>query len=294
MTLILRIKGKINNPNAPKLIKYDPIENSIGSLFLWDAGRQPFSVTPANGTVLPNLLDDFDNATGKAFEVTKGTASVNNDYAKIELTQKKALHFIVSQTYPTDIPGEAFWGVLGDSALMAHIYDQIVNNPNLYISFWIQGTRKGKDRSGKFGPMLSYVRDNNSNSVFYMTSKESKPAVSANSTSVSKLQNVAGTVDAFLSPNAHQMNVRGYSFQPVYPDSRFFLGSGIFGPWSTELALNESPSFALYRIYIEDLKLSGRTFAEVKAIDDAEFEKAFNVGGRFYGDTWSDPATILP
>lgn len=294
MTLILRIKDKINNPNAPKLVKYDPIENNSGSLFLWDAGRQPFTMIPSSGTVLPNLLDDYSNASGKAFVVSKGSASVNNDYAKIELTQKKALHFIVSQTYPTDISGEAFWGVLGDNALMAHVYDQIVNNPNLYISFWIRGTRKGKDRGGKFGPMLSYVRDNNSNSVFYMTSKESKPAVSANSTSVSKMQNVTGTVDAFLLPNAHQMNVRGYSFQPVYPDSRFFIGSGIYGPWSTELSLNESPSYALYRIYVEDLKLSGRTFAEVKAIDDAEFEKAFAVGGRFYGDTWSDPVSVLP
>lgn len=292
MTLIIKINGKINNPNAPKLIKYDPVESQTGSLFLWDAVKNP--VTNVNsGTTLPNIFEDFESAIGKNFIIQKGLSSVNNDYAKAELTAKGALHFIVSQTYPSDIPGEAFWGVLGDSALMAHIYDQIVNNPNLYISFWIRGTRKGKDRSGKFGPMLSYVRDNNSNSVFYMTSKESKPAVSANSTSVSKLQNVNGTVDAFLSPNVHQMNIRGYSFQPVYPDSRFFLGSGIFGPWSTELALNESPSFALYRIYVEDLKLSGRTFAEVKAIDDAEFEKAFAVNGRFYNDTWSDPASVL-
>lgn len=294
MSLILRMKTEIDNPNAPKLIKYDPIEDSNGSLFLWDAGRQPFSVTPANGTVLPNLLDDFDNAAGKAFVVSKGSATVNNDYANIELTQKKALHFIVSQTYPNDIPGEAFWGILGDSALMAHIYAQIINNPNLYISFWIRGTRKGQDRSGKFGPMLSYVKDNNTNSAFYMTSKNLKPEVANGSISVSNLPNYLGASDSFLANNSFQMNIRSYNYQPVNPDSRFFLGSGIYGPWSTELALNESPSYALYRIYIEDLKLSGRTFEQVKAIDDAEFAKAFGSGGRFSGDTWSNPASVLP
>ncbi len=40
--------------------------------------------------------------------------------------------------------------------------------------------------------------------------------------------------------------------------------------------------------------LVARTFDQVRAIDEAEHTKAFGVGGRFYGDTWSDPATLLP
>ncbi|WP_171495393.1 hypothetical protein, partial [Acinetobacter soli] len=72
------------------------------------------------------------------------------------------------------------------------------------------------------------------------------------------------------------------------------IGNGRLSPYNQAQILNDVPSLIIYRIYIEDLNASGRTFAEVKAIDDAEFEKAFAVGGRFYGDTWSDPATILP
>lgn len=67
-------------------------------------------------------------------------------------------------------------------------------------------------------------------------------------------------------------------------------------PWSgvASQALNSSPSYVLYRVYIEDLSLSGRTYEQVKSIDDAEHAKAFGIGGRFHGDTWSNPATLLP
>ena len=292
MTLILRIKGKINNPNAPKLIEYDPIESKNGSIFLWDAGRQRLSNID-NGAVVPNIFEDYAGALGKSFSIQKGVASENDSYARVELTGKGALHFMVSQNYPSAISGEAFWGVLANADLRQKLYSEISNNPDIYLSFWIRGTRKGQSRSGKFGPMLSYVRDNASNFATYMTSKNSKPEVAAGSTSISKL-NIGATENAFLAPNYHQVNIKSFSYTGITEDSRLFLGSGLFGPWSSEIALNESPSFAVYRIYIEDLKLSGRTFEQVKAIDDAEFEKAFAIGGRFNGDTWSDPASILP
>ena len=53
-------------------------------------------------------------------------------------------------------------------------------------------------------------------------------------------------------------------------------------------------SRAFYLSYIEDLTVSGRTFAQVNAIDAAAFAAAFGVGGRYAGDTWTNPETWTP
>lgn len=53
------------------------------------------------------------------------------------------------------------------------------------------------------------------------------------------------------------------------------------------------PSHVLYRFYIEDLTVSGRTYAQVDALDYAEYTKqVLTAGGRYHDDTWSDPATV--
>jgi hypothetical protein len=43
----------------------------------------------------------------------------------------------------------------------------------------------------------------------------------------------------------------------------------------------------LYRLYIENLTVSGRTWAEVDAIDYALYQAAFGAGGRFADDTFT-------
>lgn len=56
---------------------------------------------------------------------------------------------------------------------------------------------------------------------------------------------------------------------------------------------NKAASRVLYRWYLEDLTVSGRTYAEVLAADYALYQQAFGVGGRYYGDTLpTDPSTI--
>jgi hypothetical protein len=55
------------------------------------------------------------------------------------------------------------------------------------------------------------------------------------------------------------------------------------------------PSVVDYRAYVEDLDLSGRTYAQVDNIDFGLYNKAFAVGGRLYGDTTpSNPNVVYP
>lgn len=52
------------------------------------------------------------------------------------------------------------------------------------------------------------------------------------------------------------------------------------------------PSHIFYRFYIEDLTVSGRSYATVDALDLALFTAAFAAGGRYYNDTFTSPSTI--
>lgn len=76
----------------------------------------------------------------------------------------------------------------------------------------------------------------------------------------------------------------------AYQDLFCFGGVPSVGPFSA--AVNKGGSHILYRCYLEDLTVSGRTYEQVKAIDDALFAAAFSSGGKFYGDTYTDPATL--
>jgi hypothetical protein len=58
-----------------------------------------------------------------------------------------------------------------------------------------------------------------------------------------------------------------------------------FGVADLACLVNVAPSGVLYRVYLEDFTVSGRTYSEVEAADLAEFATAFGVGGRYAGDT---------
>lgn len=291
--MILQCKGTITDQNAPFLALYDDIESKTGSLFLWDAQLSNLSTLPAIGQPLPNVLSAFNHAADKDFTFIKGDSASTDAYAKRELTAKGALHFIVSQAFAETIVGRAFFGIQANAALQAELFNKIMGgSPNIYFSIWQRVTRISQNRGGYYGPMIAYGPNTN-NFAFYMQSKQNNLAVGSGSISESKLGTSAVQSSA-LAPNLVKANVKSFSGTGVTASTPLQIGSGVMLPWNASQAQNESPSFAVYRIYIEDLSLSGRTYEQVKAIDDAEHTKAFAPGGRFYGDTWSDPATILP
>ena len=292
--LILTVDTVFNNPDAPYLSIFDPIENRNGSIYLWDAGKQTDTTVLGNGNDLPNLLDSLNSiANGKSLTQVK---PADTSYLRSEKTTKGGLHLIASQAKEAAISGELFVGALADSDLLSYLYNKtmVEANPNIYISIWSKITRAAPNNAGKYGPMFIYTQGNTNNFVMYKQSRQVVIEKSSSSTSVSKT-NLSAIDNASVGlANYDQVNLKGYFGSGVSSNSRFFLGTGTIGPYGDSFSRNNSPSYIVYRVYIEDLNLSGRTFAEVKAIDDAEFEKAFAVGGRFYNDTWSDPATILP
>lgn len=289
MTMILQCKGTITDQNAPFLALYDDIESKAGSLFLWDAGLSS-EHSIETGTTLENLLQAYQLASDKAFSVAVGSSAAQSALSTKQLTSKGGLHFITSQAYSGEAySGEVFSGIRANAALRTYLAG--LANPNLYVSMWTCVTRKAKGQAGKQAPLLSYAQTT-SNYLMYLQSVQSQMALSGVSTS--KLNKIATSDDVVGVPNYYQGNVTSKSGTGVTASTALTIGSGHYNPFSSITSLNEAPSFILYRVYIEDLSLSGRTYEQVKAIDDAEFAKAFGVGGRFYGDTWSNPSTVLP
>lgn len=300
MTLILRMKGKINNVNAPKLVLHDPIEDRVGSLFLWDAALSPISST-AKFTELPNLLSEYGDNSNNLFEImTYGATLPDNNYIRTELTNKGGIHFIVSQSAVTDKTVTDGFYLQPEAELAQKLLDRILtNSANLFVSIWTNHTRK-VDRNDGLGGIMFWLANNTTNQVFAMNQAQAKPTGTLGTLkySESKLNLNSKSAEIVNKPNNYQFVIDKYVGTAPNISQRLRIGSGILQPYSggivTNQAINATPSYIVYRVYIEDLNLSGRTFEEVKAIDDAEHAKAFANGGRFYDDTWSDPVTSLP
>lgn len=297
MALVLRLKEEINNPNAPYLIKYDPIESRNGSLFLWDAGLNPLSGTPAIDATIPNLLSEYTPSTGKSLVLKRGLFSETNHnaYIRRELTSKGGMHFIVAQAYSgaTNVPIHNT--LQANSELQEALRSNVMGaNPNLFISIWQRLTRVAPEDSSIGTSAYLSTPAGKSDFAFYKDVRFQNFTVSSNSVATSFINKTDIDPTAIGLSNKHVMNIKGKAGAGVLEDTQArFVIAGFDGPWGGQY-VNKSPSVIVYRIYVEDLTLSGRTYAQVKAIDDAEFAKAFAEGGRFYGDTWSNPATVLP
>ena len=71
-------------------------------------------------------------------------------------------------------------------------------------------------------------------------------------------------------------------------------GSAVIDPTSGSGSKDKAASWKLYRFYLEDLTVSGRTYAEVDAMDNALYtQEVLTPGGRYYGDTQTSVSTIL-
>jgi hypothetical protein len=68
-------------------------------------------------------------------------------------------------------------------------------------------------------------------------------------------------------------------------------GAGALGPWASQFT-NKMGSWIFYRLYMEDLTASGRTWAQVDAVDKALYDSARGPGGRYNSDTFTAPGSF--
>lgn len=96
-------------------------------------------------------------------------------------------------------------------------------------------------------------------------------------TAAEAITNNRGKIFGWGSPSSHMTGQYGATFAPS-SGANPYVNPG---------------AFLFYRAYIEDLTVSGRSYAAVDALDYAEYTKQVTTaGGRYYADTYTDPATI--
>lgn len=298
MGKIIRLNGvTLTDSSAPKILERDGIE-SAGSLFLFDGAHESatFSGVPDANATIPNVLANkageligSGDASSLAFIVNG--KSVDSANFKTERTGKGGIHGIVTQSGSQT--GLNAFTIKAPVLVRDYIYANRVEH-QFYFSLWSRTTRLGIAASN-YAPQAPFFLAPNTTNLFFHFQAGVSGAGPIGAQRIGwknmpltndYVADVPAPFDRFASAGVHGVTGTGQ----VATDHLLF-GVGNFGAWES-FNRNKCASRIIYRAYAEDLTASGRTYAEVEAIDYALFQTAFAPGGKFYGDTYTDPATL--
>ena len=299
MAKLLRLHGvTLTDVTAPKIVMRDKIESS-GSLMLFDGNHEfgGFAGLPIIDALVPNALSNLSKAltggVGADLDFKVKTARPNSAQFKSERTPKGGIHGIVTQgggqtaaeSYSLDGPKAV------SDYILAHPTHQY------YFSLWSLITRAGLASSAAQSPFhFTNGLGATTNHLFHMQGGVPSPGF-ASAPSFRGVKAVPTYTDhtggSIVVPMKRfgSIGVQGFVGNAPIAADRIQLGVGTFGGWNS-LNFNVCPSRIIYRAYAEDLTASGRTYAEVEALDYALFLEAFAPGGKFYGDTFTVPSTL--
>lgn len=271
---------------------------TTGSLLLVDPMHEadPWAAgVPLNGTRLPNIAAaQAKQLVGSSMEVRPqfmiGGAGLDAAYTKIERTGKGGLHGIISQTTVAVDRGFRL-------AFPAAILDYMQNNPthDWYASIWYKTTRTTGATADSSTPFISGKGAASSASSGYdyaFRSRITRPNASSDTLGVRPGftgTDVLGNMLRTTGSNGYSGTLPATDAQAGSVAQWGHTAGGLLHGQSNSV-LNNFPSFVLYRMYLEDLQVSGRTYAQVDALDLSLYTKAMETaGGRYYSDTFTAP-----
>lgn len=295
MGLKLTIPGAAFTDTSLPILRNDPILVP-GSLLLLDFGRDYTLApgTPANGATLGNIA--WQEALATIGSGTEATAKATFTHTLtgvsaqgiVERSTKGGVHVITSQTVMDSNGGAGRHGAITiPNIVRDHIFANIPSR-SLYTSVWGRFTRlstQATDSIAHFASIASPV----SNYLGFLYKgaqwfpQSSTGFVGQRSVPASE---ALGNFYAAGAQNAWNGTKPGTA---ASCEGVFWLGArGVYEGFQR----NKANSGVIYRIYMEDLTASGRSFATVDAADKAMYDIAFGTGGRFNGDTYTNPSTI--
>jgi hypothetical protein len=287
---------------------FDPVAPLVGGMILIDPMHpvNPWAAgVPANAAEVPNLLAaqaaPIVGLSASVLNLTVARAGLSGALGLAERTTKGGLHVISSQSsavIPSGTADTNYFRLAGVGSwfsnwLQASAYDRYIN-ASLYVSQWLRITRFHKTGGAATATLqisASASPTANRRNLFHNTNEYPNFAPS----SAGAL--LLGTTDAVgHGTNGAKLKAtgsKGHGGSATALVSYLFLAGNTGGVNTFTSAANSTPSVVLYRTYVENLDVSGRTYATVFALDQAQFTKdVLTAGGRYYGDTYTDPATI--
>lgn len=287
------------------ILRDDPVLTA-GSLILLDPAHpaRPLAAgVPASGGLIPNLAWVEAAATigGNPAQATLDhpflwSATANNGVkGKLERSTKGGLHGIVSQAVAL-ASGDGAWVTL-PAAMRAYL---IANQAHrYYMSMWDRLTRinggvlntTGANEAGVIGTSTA-ASLTAFTPKFGPVTAPGTPSTFVRTDPVSPAINTLG--NRYVSVATINNNTMGGA-------AVTYLGGHLWGAPTNSIGASVLaacntfwPSMLMYRFYLEDLTVSGRSYAAVDALDYAEYTKqVLTGGGRYYGDTFTAPATIV-
>ncbi len=293
MGLKITIPGvSFTDTSLPKLYP-DPIMSG-GSLALFDAahpaGWSNGTDAPEHGDILNNIA--WEQAAGIIGSGTLASLSSAFDInftdpdldGRVELTAKKGIHGIVSQTSPN---GQKRLRLPWPSAILAYVEANKVSR-SFYLSMWARVTRAtvGSILSAQGGFQAGGSPSGNYLIEVRNTFSAMTPAPGGVGLG-NRVVNGGTSAPSFVSGGVAGMTGTGALSSTVSSAMKIGPGDG-FASFENDKAA----SIIFYKVYLEDLTESGRTYAEVDALDHALWAEAFAVGGRFYDDSWTAPSVV--
>ena len=256
--------------SLPHLVIVDEIE-SAGSLFLFDVskiGNNDINITEKG------INTEIKNANAFDLHDTRVISKLNysaDNKIKVERTKKGGIHTIINPNLNIgELTENDYYNISLEGDLKDYLVGKGSNTTNLYVSAWTKYTSYTDEAYGEDLSNFSSNSNNNQERVW----KISFTTLKNNQKPTLLLGDVSHT-STYTPPNA------------ATPANIF--NGGCCGLNKAGANNKKFVSKILYRFYIEDLDLSGRTRQEVEALDRELFTKAFSNGGKFYDDMWTNP-----
>lgn len=280
---------------GPKIMS-DPMENA-GSLMLVEPGHpvSSWSGVPSNGQALPNLVASSADALGITGAPSWYFNGLTGNKGRVERTAKGGVHGIVSASVA---PGAA--GVGAAVELPVSLVGYLIANPthHYYYSMIDRQTRMGASTPRS---RLMVGAGDGVNMHTYWYKSGIRPDFAWSNTWIGGHNTNASSVNT--EPVVRAIGVKDWASStsntgggvPSSPTGiTRSMHWGAIGPInsSSPTSAGNFPSWVFYRLYIEDLTVSGRTFAQALAADQSLTASLTGPGGRYASDEFTDPATV--
>jgi hypothetical protein len=302
MARVIRLDTTFTDETLP-FLRADPILTD-GSLFLLDPMHpsDPWSAgIPSDTAFVPNvatrearevLADDEAEVRGV---VVNNATFIDPTHGRFERTTLGAVHGIVGNV--TAVPTASGLAFLLPTALKTYLATNWDNS--IYVSLWWKGTRVSPATDGsslaavpaRFG--IGYTTLPSASYKTYLKATARRPT---SPDGVEPSANNEAALDV-LGTQRFSIGVTGHNGTAPANGSEVYAAVGNWGKAGyniTGMTTGLWDSWVMYRFYVEDLTVSGRSYGEVDAIDDELYTRHISTsGGRYYGDTEpTDPATI--
>ncbi|MVM34237.1 hypothetical protein GO755_29675 [Spirosoma sp. HMF4905] len=276
----MQTDAEIVNPDPAWPILRKDSRLTVGSLLLIDPSHSllGLSAVPASGGVIPNIAwEEAAAILGSGTQASLSATVTNNFGANVslfELTPKKLLHGIVSQTANT---ATAVYQI-AQAAIAAYI----VANPthDFYYSHAGYISRAPLNANHIYMGLTSSQYSVNNIVRFQQTS-----------TTAAGQSGVRNSPSVPMAPGYFFRNVAGKGVTGTLASPTNLIKWGSNNNWG-EFVANQAPSWALGWSHIVDLTVAGLTYAQMDAIELAYYNNQLATGGRFTGDTFTAPSTL--